>query len=827
MDHSSGQRAARFLAHLDGDREQLLSEHLLGVSLATRQHSDKIGLGPAGATIGLLHDLGKYSAAFQQYLRRVALSEDTEQPDSERGKIDHSTAGAQTIWGRLKPLGALERAVGEILAICVASHHSGLIDCIAPSGFDNLSRRMDKADTESHLDEALTSAEPQITEAHEQQLDDPNLIGALCATVARICQTDRNETIRRFKIGLLTRFLFSCLIDADRTDTADFSDSAAASLRQHGRYTEWRSLANLLEHKLEGFSSTLPIDKLRQLVSESCLSAAVRPKGTYLLTVPTGGGKTLASLRFALNHAAKWNMDRVIYVSPYTSIIDQNADVVREVLEPEGTEFASVVLEHHSNLTPLKQTWRSKILSENWDSPVVFTTAVQLLEALFGSGTRAVRRMHQMANSVLIFDEIQTLPVRCVHLFNNALNFLVAQCGASAVLCTATQPLLHQVDFNKGAIRLGPSSGTERTTERTEDAEIMQDVAALFAQIRRYEVYDRRKKEGGWDHAAAAELAAAETRKLGSCLVVVNTKREALSIFKECKAVASPATVRHLSTGMCPAHRIDVLAELKEHLDNRTPVICVSTQLIEAGVDISFGSAIRALAGIDSIAQTAGRCNRNGEIEMGHVHVINLAGQLPKQLHEIRAAQEAAQRVLDENSGKVENRTVDLSDPKLIERYFRYYFFDRRKEMDYPVGPELAERDDTLLNMLAENTQAVNGRPSPPPVYLRQAFKTASEAFEPIDANTRGVVVPYTPDGKAVIGELCGAAYEFRKGQLLKRAQRFTVNVFPWVLDKLQQSNAVYEAQPGTGILCLHEQWYNDEFGLNEEGTEEMGFYDT
>ena len=313
----------------------MLSEHLLGVSLAARLHSGKIGLGPAGSMIGLLHDLGKYSAAFQQYLHRVALSEDTEQPDSERGKIDHSTAGAQTIWQNLKARGAMERVVGEILAICVASHHSGLIDCIAPSGLDNLSRRMEKDDKESHLDEAWKSAEQQIGEAHRQQLDDPNLVGALRTTIAGLCQTDGDERIRRFKIGLLTRFLFSCLIDADRTDTADFSNGpAAAALRQRGRYTEWRVLANLLERKLEGFSDASAIDKLRKQVSESCLSAAVRPKGTCLLTVPTGGGKTLASLRFALNHAAKWNMDRVIYVSPYTSIIDQNADVVRKVLEP-------------------------------------------------------------------------------------------------------------------------------------------------------------------------------------------------------------------------------------------------------------------------------------------------------------------------------------------------------------------------------------------------------------------------------------------------------------------------------------------------------------
>ena len=346
------------------------------------------------------------------------------------------------------------------------------------------------------------------------------------------------------------------------------------------------------------------IDALRKQVSESCLSASERPKGVYLLTVPTGGGKTLASLRFALHHAAKWSMDRVIYVSPYTSIIDQNAKVVRDILEPDRTEFASVVLEHHSNLTPVHQTWRSKILSENWDAPVVFTTAVQLLEGLFGSGTRAVRRMHQMARSVLIFDEIQTVPVRCVHLLNSALNFLVEQCGSTVVLCTATQPLLHEVDYGKGALRL------------SENAEIMRDVPALFAQVRRYETYDRRRP-GGWGHDEAAQLAIGETRSAGSCLVVVNTKREALSIFKECRSGASDIAVSHLSTSMCPAHRMKVLDEIKDRLARGAPTICVSTQLIEAGVDISFGSAIRALAGLDSIAQAGGRCNRHGEMERG------------------------------------------------------------------------------------------------------------------------------------------------------------------------------------------------------------------
>ncbi len=795
-----------FLAHLQDGREQLVQDHLLCVAQIARIHSGKVGAGVAGNTIGLLHDLGKYSGAFQAYLQKMAVTQDTEEQAVGRGTVDHSTAGAQKIWRRLKAQGPREAAVGEILALCVASHHSGLIDCITPSGGDNLSRRMDKADSESHFKEVWSNAEANVRERSEQLLQDPQLVKGISDIIIKICQTDKNKNIQRFKVGLLVRFLFSCLIDADRTDTADSAKPVPAAFRQHGQYVQWPVLADLLERSLEQFPSSSVVDLLRKQVSCDCLSASGRPKGMYTLTVPTGGGKTLASLRFAMNHAAKKGMDRVIYVSPYTSIIDQNAQVVRQILEPAGTEFASVVLEHHSNLTPLKQTWRSKVLSDNWDAPVVFTTAVQLLEALFGSGTRGVRRMHQMANAVLIFDEIQTLPVRCVHIFNNAMNFLREQCGSSVVLCTATQPLLDQVDRNKGAIRL------------SEPSEIMPDVSGLFSTLRRHVTYDRRKA-GGWEHAEAAMLAISETERAGSCLVVVNTKREAQFIFQECKA-QSRLPVVHLSTNMCPAHRLRRLNTMKSRLRRSAPVICVSTQLIEAGVDISFGSAIRALAGLDSIAQTAGRCNRHGGSMLGHVHVVNLKGDLPKTLADIRIAQEAAQRVLDENV--TGDRTIDLNDPKLIEQYFRYSFFEHRQEMDYPVGPDKAGRDDTLLRMLGENEMAVRSRATPPPVYLRQSFMTAANAFQAIDRVAQGMIVPYTSEGKAVINGLCAAHEPERQFELLRRAQRFTVNVFPNVLRKLQQADALYEAQEGTGILCLRTRYYNSEFGLNDKGTEEM-----
>lgn len=792
-----------FFAHLNEyGHHQLVQDHLLSVAQLSRGYASKIGVDAAGAIIGLLHDIGKYSTAFQHYLQQLTPADDTEQVTSLRGSVDHSTAGAQIIWQRLKSQGTREGIVGELLALCVASHHSGLIDCVTPGGADKLIQRMDKAKSESHREEAWTNADTCVVQQCEQLLQDPQLIGGISSVIAKICQKDASETLRRFKIGLLTRFLFSCLIDADRTDTADSANPAAASLRQWGQYVEWSALAALLERKLIELPRSSAVDLLRKQVSDDCLSASVGSKGIYTLTVPTGGGKTLSSLRFALNHAAKWSMDRVIYVSPYTSIIDQNAAVVRRILEDAG---GSVVLEHHSNLTPLKQTWKNKVLSENWDAPVVFTTGVQLLEALFGSGTRAVRRMHQMANAVLIFDEIQTLPVRCVHLFNNAVNFLVEQCSSSVVLCTATQPLLHDVDRSKGALIPG--------------TELMTNVQKLFGSIQRHRIFDNRKS-GGWEHLEVAKLAIAETQRAGSCLVVVNTKAEALAIFKECRRT-SDLPVFHLSTNMCPAHRLKILHHLKKQLKARKPVICVSTQLIEAGVDISFGSAIRALAGLDSIAQTAGRCNRHGEAALGHVHVVNLIGELPRGLRDIRKAQEVSQRVLDEN--RADTRIIDLSNPKLIEQYFRYYFFDRKREMDYPVKPEQVERDDTLLNMLSQNIPASDRQKQ---TYMRQAFKTAAEAFEPIDSKTQGVIVRYMRKGRAIVASLCQAHEPMTQFALLKKAQRFTVNVFPWTIERLNREGALHEVQEGTGIFYLNEQYYDEtDFGLNLVGNEEMDFY--
>jgi CRISPR-associated endonuclease/helicase Cas3 len=812
-----------YIAHLGSSgKDQLLSHHLQQVSTICKRLSAKVGLARAGELIGLMHDIGKYSDAFQQYLHQAASEAEMEMEPtgSAKGRVDHSTAGAQLIWRHFVQREAAQVPPGaEFLALCIVSHHSGLIDCIKPDGTDDLTRRLNKAEADSHCKEAWDTADRAICGRASTLLADPELVLELDAAVNRIRQVDSDGVIQPFKRGLLLRLLFSCLIDADRTDTADFEKPAAGRFRQHGEYQTWSNLVDRLERKLAEFSCEGLVNVLRRQISEHCLAAAERAKGIYTLTVPTGGGKTLASLRFALHHANRWKMERIIYVSPYISIVDQNAQVVREILEPKGCDFASIVLEHHSNLTPNKESWRSGVLAENWDAPVVFTTAAQVLESLFGGGTRAVRRMHALANAVIVFDEVQTLPVRMAHLFNNAVNFLVEQCGSSAVLCTATQPLLHKVDEKKGAIRL------------VGDAELMPDAPGLFRDLKRHETFDRTAKPGGWLPEEVAELAVSELRNTGSCLVIVNTKRDARTIYEECKAQLDELNVGlergclvHLSTHMCPAHRLHVLDAMKSSLNKREPVLCVSTQLIEAGVDIDFAAVIRDLAGLDSIAQAAGRCNRNGIRDSGRVHIVKLAAPLPKTLEEIACARNNALRILNDWKDKNGETPFDLSDPRQMETFFHYHFFDRRKLMDYPVKHPPAERDDTLLRMLGRNGMAVESatRASARVGGAMQSFMSAARQFRVIDSLTQGVVVPYRERGKEIVNLLSSTRDLDGQFWLLREAQQFTVNIFPHELSSLQQKGALYKAQDQTGVLCLQPEFYSGEFGIDLNGKDGM-----
>ena len=808
--------------------EQSVASHLQEVAEIAKTLAAKINVPEAGELIGLLHDFGKYSADFQNYIQSgTGLidqdSEDFVNAGALKGKIDHSTAGAQWIYQTFAQHGGKGKCCAQILAVCVASHHGrGLIDCLKPYGdtmeeINGFNRRINKADALSHLAECTQNADDSILKKAKQLASEP-LINAMIAQLDQF-KSEQYNTIKQFYIGFWTRFLFSCLIDADRINSADFENPHQAAHRN--KPVSWDIAIHrldcflveqqlLIEKKADLLSAkTRRLNEIRRDISNTCQHRATDAQGIYTLTVPTGGGKTYASLRFALHHAKKHNLERIFYIIPYTSIIEQNADAIRKAIEQDG-DLSPWVLEHHSNLEPEQQTWHSKLTAENWDAPIVITTMVQFLETLFDGGTRGVRRLHQLANSVVIFDEIQTLPINCTHLFCNALNFLTTYTNTTAVLCTATQPLLDKLKApEKGQLTI------------PKENELIGDVKHLFEQLKRVDIVNKTESEG-WSIERIAELAMNELEQKGSCLVIVNTKAWAEALYRECveneknekekvkKQKVKKDSIFHLSTHQCSAHRREIFQKMRERLDNKQPVLCFSTQLIEAGVDIDFASVIRFLAGLDSIAQAAGRCNRNAALEMGEVHVINPSKETIDQLIDIKVGKEKTERVFREIADK------DLLAPDVMELYFKYYFYDRAGCMDYPLDKKQIGRDDTLLNLLSDNK--CNSGSKNAPLFLKQSFKTAGDAFKAIDAPTHSVIVQHG-EGKELVNRLCGLNKKFDAADYydcLKKAQKYSVNVFPNVWKKLLEQDAIIEIQ-GEGVFYLDERYYSPEFGLSTE----------
>lgn len=805
------------IAHVrkeDGKR-QLVPDHLKEVGNIAAVFARKINAESAGRLIGLLHDFGKYSREFQQYIQSATglIEQDDElYVDAVllKGKVDHSTAGAQWIWKKLSSYGNAGQGelCGQILSLCIASHHSGLIDCLGIDDRSVFSDRMKKSDGKVHLAECELSADTEIMETIEQ-LADVDLVKEMFGGLRKFFNFDCPTTADYFYLGFFTRCLFSCLIDADRLNSAEFEDPTRLEerLRNSGP-VKWGVAIERLEHHLAALPVRNHVDELRREISDNCKENALKAQGIYTLTVPTGGGKTYASLRYALHHANKHGLDRIIYVIPYTSIIEQNAIVIRGALDG-NEDITPWVLEHHSNLEPEYQTWQSKLVTENWDAPIVLTTMVQLLETLFSGGTKGVRRLHQLANSVLIFDEIQTLPVNCVHLFCNAMNFLSQHCSTTAVLCTATQPLLNELKRpDKGQLDIPIEN------------ELAGDFEEHFRKLRRVDVRDV-TKAGGWNANEITELAITEFREKSNCLVIVNTKSWAQDLYRRCADKVNPDSIFHLSTNQCPAHRKKLLDEIKTRLEDELPVLCISTQLIEAGVDVDFSTVIRFLAGLDSIAQAAGRCNRNGklrgsdgELVRGEVFVVNPDKETTGLLTDMEVGKEKAERVLNETH-------EDMLSPTAITQYFRYYFFDRADDMDYRLKTSKNHRDESLLNLLSSRAGSADfeGRANKVPL-MRHAFMEAGKQFKAIDAPTQAVIVQYGKEGEMIVAELCSVAKEFdvhRYYQLLRQAQKFSVNVFPNVWMQLQRDSAVQEIQEGHGIYYLKKSHYSDDFGLSND----------
>ncbi len=817
-----------YIAHYrkkDG-KQQSVTQHLKETAAITKVHTSEIGIPTAGELIGLLHDLGKQRLRFLKYIREQTGLDtaDTDADDvDQKGDVDHSSAGAQIVYRKMCQDDADEKLITQLLALAICSHHSGLVDCLTYDGMNNFFRKMLKPEEYTGTQEAWSNLPEDVKNRIDELISNSEILNEMKAIFEKLSKgidkagqmKDTNQNIT-FKRGLLARYLFSCLIDADRENTADFEFENNKVYRSGQEITDWPELCMKLENHIKTFSAESEVNRQRKLVSDACFDAASNPRGIFRLTVPTGGGKTLSSLRFALNHARCHNEDKnpirkIIYILPFTTIIEQNAEEVRRILD-DTTDYQDmsnkkpIVLEHHSNILPERETAWSKLVSENWDSPVVFTTMVQFLESAFGSGTKSARRFHTLANSILIFDEIQAIPLRSVHMFNILARFLTEVCGSTIVLCTATQPSLGQIEVCSRRLPVG------------EEHEIYQDRNSLFRALKRVEIKFEKK------HMTIEEignLALANLNEFGSSLIVVNRKDTAKDLYMLLKSIPN-AKVFHLTTGMCAAHRFKILNEIKLLLkpESGKRVICISTNLIEAGVDISFGSAIRLKAGLDSIAQTAGRVNRHGEMNrLGRVTVVKLSNENLAHLRYIEKGASATDFVhtkIQKSPDEFHNSYMGIEAQKL----YSDYIFMNDKNLDYKVSKKSPIcRNDDLFTMLSDNGYAVslyrkengNSRPEMP---LCQSFAAASGIFQAIDSYTRGVLAPYGR-GKEIISQLGSKAAEFEpQYHLLREAQRYTVNIPAYKLEEYLNSGVVFEVQSGLGVYALTDNVYHEDIGF-------------
>lgn len=869
------------------ETNQKLTDHLFGVSAFAESLGKKFNLPKTAALIGLLHDYGKYHPTFQRYIYQFAVGNSLQFDDNDDQRSttklkkgpDHSTAGGLWLLEKINALTSKPKnepkkqtlfLIADIVAICILSHHSGLIDVVKYSATPLGSRLNDKSK------KALFEECKQQAEQEFKDKANPTFKAALSElgqwlhrfdhTFEPASKSSTGQQVKRnYELGALTKMLFSSLIEADRQNSAEFESTDLRQRREQNQHTpDWASAIHYFEQQLQAkvasaeanlganFSSNSnsnsstkahAVFAARQTVSEACKQRAKDPQGIYTLTVPTGGGKTLASLRFALHHAEQHQLDKIFYIIPYTSIIEQNAEVIRNML-PDNAE-QPWVMELHSNLDPEQSEQMLVLNNERWHRPIVLITMVRFLDIMFSGGTRSIRRMHEFANSVVIFDEIQTLPVKCTSLMIHQLNFLAQYCRLSAVLCTATQPALRDVlkafmkkDANIaemaeiiGQLQLGKPQD-EQSTES--NAEIVPDVDTLFHDLRRVTIHNQTQGGQTFSTEQLADFVIDKQAQHQSCLVIVNTKRMASSLFQQLRQTQPEQQLFHLSTAMCAVQRELILNEVNQRLSECLPTILVSTQLIEAGVDISLGCVVRSAAGLDSIAQAAGRCNRHGEQEIAPVYVVQLADEKLSKLPDIQTGQKVTLSMFDQQPR--EQSSFDPLNPQSQQDFFQRYYSaqtaDNREQLLYPLKDG---SESSLVNLLSRNRNFSNelkgnnyqGRE--PEWMLRQSFMTAGKAFQAIDAPTRPIIVsllqadpkndsPQT--GRDLVSELgaCQLPQDYQRwNQLMKHAQRFTINVFDHEFKQLCDADAVFRVHSQEEIFALNDTYIDEKLGWTTE----------
>lgn len=724
-----------------------LVEHLFEVARLAAGHAAPFGGQDWAHLAGLWHDLGKYRPGFQRYLR-AATGADAENAHIEggAGRVSHSTAGA---------LLACERfgTPGRVLAYLIASHHAGLYDW--NSEFNSLEARLASEASRAELQEALAAVPPEILDH-----------GSFTANLRGIPGGSAG-------FALWLRMLFSALVDADFLDTEAFMDEGRAAAR--GAWPELATLRAALDAhmaRLAAAAPDTPVNRLRARILAQCRAKAAEAPGIFSLTVPTGGGKTLASMAFALDHPLAHGQRRVIYVIPYTSIIEQTADVFRGI-------FGEAVIEHHSNAEsdPGRENLRSRLACENWDAPIVVTTSVQFFESLFAARTSRCRKLHNIANSVVVLDEAQLLPPEFLKPILTVLNLLTRHYGVTVVLSTATQPALARQEYFDPQKTI---QGLDEVRELMQGGPHVATPDELYRDLRRVRV----RLPADWQARTAWEDLAAELGAQPSVLAIVNTRRHAAALH-----ALLPEGTLHLSALMCGAHRADVIDTIKARLKDGAPTRVVSTQLVEAGVDLDFPVVYRALAGLDSIAQAAGRCNREGRLpEPGEVVVFVPPDAAPPGL--LAKGEGACRSVLHGYAG-------DPLDRALFARYFRQIYYQC----------ELDKHGIDKLLAVDGKTLAVN-------------FRTAAEKFRLIDdADQVSVIVRYRgPEGRdaTVDQRLAQLRRDGAERWLLRALQRYTVSIRQRDAQRLLAQGDIAELLPGL-FVQVSDLLYHPVLGLRTD----------
>ncbi|WP_457809327.1 CRISPR-associated endonuclease Cas3'' [Kushneria sp. EE4] len=733
-----------FYAHSTeaGDQHdwQRLVDHLEAVAALASVRANRFGMAEAGRVAGLLHDLGKYSPEFQQRLQGA------------KKRVDHSTAGAIVAREHFPD------GVGDLLAYAIAGHHAGLAN-----GRDDGER--------TPLTQRLQAELPAISDEWQSAFSLPEQLRPPAAFETR---PDRGF----FQLAFLARMLFSCLVDADYLETEAFYARVSGEPISRGGGPALSMLRDALNTHLETFKADSDVNRLRCDILGHVRQQAVLTPGRFTLTVPTGGGKTLSSLAFALDHALAHGMDRVIYVIPFTSIVEQNAAVFRHALEPYGE---AAVLEHHSAFDTddghRDRDSRDKLRrdSENWDAPIVVTTAVQFFESLFAAKTSRCRKLHNIARSVVILDEAQTMPLSLLKPSVAALDELARNYHASVVLCTATQPALAETDDPERSF----TGGLRNLRELAPDPEL------LYRQLERVTVHHIGTLD---DEALRRELLDIE-----QVLCIVNNRRHARALFE---SIADQPGAFHLTTAMCAVHRRQVLTNIRKALSAGHPCRVISTSLIEAGVDVDFPRVLRAEAGLDSIAQAAGRCNREGKRAAAdsEVRIFVTLNEDWTPPPELRQFAQTTREVLRSHGD-------DPLSPAAIEAYFRLLYWQQDQTLDR----------HGLLPMIEQGR--LDGLP----------FETLEQKYRLIENTQRSVIIPFDQDAREAINRL---SWVETAGAVARALQPYTVQVPQQGFRALEQAGviaAVEQEKFGEQFVVLldehpgelNDNLYSQQSGLN------------